>query len=75
MPISKDRFEEDFKYAKQVHLTGADREVLYWLVQESSIDDDVKERLSNKVQGFFVSPKTELLSRKLLERRRMGRKK
>lgn len=68
MPYSFEN-EPDFSFSKQIQLRGKEREILYWLVKESGIDEAQKERLSNKLAGWFVSEETQRRSDKLLKQR------
>lgn len=66
---NKDEFPDREFTGRQVSLTAKDVETLYWLVEESSIGEQEKERLTNKIRGYFVSPQTEAKSKRLLDKR------
>lgn len=69
MPVSKQEFG-DIKFAgRQISFSAGDCEILYWLVEESGLSDELKLRLTNKLRGYFVSAKTEAQSRKILTAR------
>lgn len=74
MPLNKNEFPEREFWARQISFTANDCETLYWLVQESAIGEELKERLSNKLRGYFVSSLTEIQSRKLLAGRARARR-
>lgn len=56
-------------YGRQIFFSAKDCEAMFWLVEESGMDDEQKIRLTNKLRGWFVSPETEERSRKLLAKR------
>lgn len=60
--------EREF-WSRQIHFTASDCETLYWLVEESGMNEEQKLRLTNKLKGYFVSPRTQALSKKLLAKR------
>lgn len=69
MPLSKKEFPEREFWSRQIHFTAQDCETLYWLVKESGVSDGQKERLTNKLRGYFVSHETQQRSAKLLANR------
>lgn len=69
MPVSKDEFPEREFWGRAVSFSASDCETLYWLVEESQIEPELKERLTNKLRGYYVSPKTQKMAQKLLKSR------
>ena len=50
--------EEIKFYSGQVSLTAKDRETLFHIVGDSQITDEEKERLQNKLGGFYLNDET-----------------
>lgn len=69
MPVSKDEFPEREFWGRSIFLSAKDCETLFWLTEESHLEPQLKERLANKLRGYYVSPKTQAMACNLLKSR------
>lgn len=69
MALNKEEYPEREFWGRQVSFSAQDCETLFYLVEESSLPFELKERFCNKLRGYFLSPETEQRSRRMLESR------
>ena len=68
----------DFELQKfkgcQRSFTAKECETLFWLVEESGIEEEAKLRLKNKLQGEYVSDETYEFGQRMQKSNRVKRK-